>query len=242
MCILLSGLTFAILCVSQHICVDACTERVTKVEQWNTSVRVVLRRHRKESTIENMSAWHAQKTSSTSQEVQTQELRHVGCRIQGCHFWHRTGPAQTKQQQQKKNQFGARSGLNGNKTDEPICGSQLNVSRVVIFTGCDHGWQTLGQEAEKRGCCHGDEHPNRNCWQMVGEHLGNRACDSAELPCWAAPAIYLHVDKEGWQWCMNNLLLWCDAGMSECSKRSDYLMLLFLNVGKYLLGSAGLFQ
>lgn len=65
---------------------------------------------------------------------------------------------------------------------------------------------------------------------------------TAELPCLAAPAISLHVDKEGWQWRMNNLLPLCDAGMSERGSRSENLLLLFLNVGKYLLGLAGLSQ
>lgn len=40
MSILLSLLTFAILHVSQRICVDAGKGRVTKLEQWNTLVCV----------------------------------------------------------------------------------------------------------------------------------------------------------------------------------------------------------
>ncbi len=44
-----------------------------------------------------------------------------------------------RDREQKKIQFGKCSDKNGNKIDEPICGSQLNVSGVVIFTVCDHG-------------------------------------------------------------------------------------------------------
>lgn len=55
-CVLLSLLTFAILGMSQHICVDASKERVTKVEQCNMLMCMELGQHRNKSTIVNMSA------------------------------------------------------------------------------------------------------------------------------------------------------------------------------------------
>ncbi len=89
MCILLSLLTFAILRVSQHICVAACKERVTKVEQQNMLVSVVLGQHRNESTIENMSVWHTQKTRTQSWSGGAELINVIHWMHQASRLWQR---------------------------------------------------------------------------------------------------------------------------------------------------------
>lgn len=80
-------------------------------------------------------------------------------------------------------------------TDEPICGSQLNVSRVVIFAACDRGWQTVGQQAEREDAATMKSISTATAGNRWRRHLRNQADNYMWLLCLDTPVIHLLMDK-----------------------------------------------